>query len=135
MCSSSITDTWIVPDKLPASIVRRPARRGVVGARGRRAVRRRVVDGQRAARGARQRNAEDQHRIAALLDLDVRDRDPDRPEDRSRGRVTLADTELWALVEQPAKAIRDILDRQNRTAERELPDQMGLFVSYYAIPD
>ena len=49
--------------------------------------------------------------------------------------MTLADTELWALVEQPTKAIKAILARQNRTADRELPDQMGLFGSYYAVSD
>ena len=54
---------------------------------------------------------------------------------RRKRKMNLADTELLALVEQPAKAIKDILARQNRTAERELPDQMGLFVSYYAVSD
>ena len=54
---------------------------------------------------------------------------------RRKRKMNLADTELWALVEHPTKAIKDILDRQNRTAERELPDQMGLFGSYYAVSD
>ena len=54
---------------------------------------------------------------------------------RRKRKMELADTELWALVEQPAKAIRDILERQKRSSERELPEQMGLFGSYYAISD
>ena len=54
---------------------------------------------------------------------------------RRKRKMNLADTELLALVEQPAKAIKDILARQNRTAERKLPDQMGLFGSYYAVSD
>ena len=54
---------------------------------------------------------------------------------RRKRRIGLTDTELWTLVEQRVKAIKNILERQNRTAELELPDQMGLFVSYYAISD
>ena len=54
---------------------------------------------------------------------------------RRKRKINLADTELLALVEQPAKAIKDLLARQNRTAEGELPDQMGLFANYYAVSD
>jgi len=53
---------------------------------------------------------------------------------RRKRKIELADADLVDLVERPAATIGRLLDDQNRVAEDELPEQMELFSTFYALP-
>lgn len=50
---------------------------------------------------------------------------------RRKRKMTLRNTELLGLVQRPQDAIREILEKNNRTCEETLPDQATLFEGYY----
>jgi hypothetical protein len=53
---------------------------------------------------------------------------------RRKRKVTIASDELLALVKTPKEAIKEILRRQNRSADSPLPEQAKLFETYYGQP-
>jgi len=53
---------------------------------------------------------------------------------RRKRKIELSDKDVWALVESPSEAIKEILGRQNRSSDWALPEQMELFVDFYALP-
>ena len=54
---------------------------------------------------------------------------------RRKRKFDLSDTELMKFVTNPQQAIDGFLKRQNRVATKDLPEQMGLFGSYYGLQD
>ena len=54
---------------------------------------------------------------------------------RRKRKIEIEDHDILNLVERPSKAIRRIVDRQNRVIDVELPEQMSLFVDYYGPSD
>jgi hypothetical protein len=53
---------------------------------------------------------------------------------RRKRKIELSDRDVWKLVESPSEAIKEILGRQNRLVDEELPEQMELFADFYALP-
>ncbi len=53
---------------------------------------------------------------------------------RRKRKIPLSDEDILGIVDDPSAVIRTILDRQNRSAEEALPEQMQLFADFYALP-
>lgn len=53
---------------------------------------------------------------------------------RRKRKIELTDKDLWNLVENPSEAIKEILGRQHRSVDDDLPEQMKLFTEFYAVP-
>jgi hypothetical protein len=53
---------------------------------------------------------------------------------RRKRKIELSDNDVWGLVSTPSEAITEILRRQKRSPEAALPEQVGLFSDYYALP-
>ena len=54
---------------------------------------------------------------------------------RKKRKMELTDREFLGLVEHPTRGMREILERQRREIDEELPEQMKLFSVFYAIQD
>ena len=50
---------------------------------------------------------------------------------RRKRKIELSDQDILNLVDQPSIAIKEILERQNRTLDIDLPEQMELFGGFY----
>jgi hypothetical protein len=51
---------------------------------------------------------------------------------RRKRQLMLESTELLGLIQRPREVIKEVLTRNNRTDEEDLPDQLQLFGGYYA---
>ena len=50
---------------------------------------------------------------------------------RRKRKIELSDKDILDLVDQPSTAIKEIVERQNRTLDIDLPEQMELFGGFY----
>ena len=50
---------------------------------------------------------------------------------RRKRKIRISDSDLWTLIEDPATAIKKLLQDQNRPPQADLPDQLALFSEYY----
>jgi len=50
---------------------------------------------------------------------------------RRKRKIRISDSDLWTLIEDPATAIKKLLQDQNRLPQADLPDQLALFSEYY----
>ena len=50
---------------------------------------------------------------------------------RRKRKIELSDKDILNLVDQPSIAIKEIVERQNRTLDIDLPEQMELFGEFY----